>query len=179
VAGRARKARETQSGRGAGRRRSRVGLRRLLGWLAFLPIASRAPAYGRLIAALVRDERIPLARKGLLAAALGYLVLGRDIVPDELPVLGGIDDLVVVVLAVDLFLEGVPDELLAEKLGELGIDRRAFEADVARIRRLTPGPIRRTLHRVPDGIATAGAMVQQSGLGPKIRAWIDKEGSTA
>jgi hypothetical protein len=32
---------------------------------------------------------------------------------------------------------------------------------------------------VPDGIATAGAMVQQSGLGPKIRAWIDKEGSTA
>jgi hypothetical protein len=100
-------------------------------------------------------------------------------VPDELPVLGGIDDLVVVVLAVDLFLEGIPEELLAEKLGELGIDRRAFEADVARIRRLTPGPIRRTLHRVPDGIASAGAMVQQSGLGPKIRAWIDKEGSTA
>ena len=44
----------------------------------------------------------------LLGAAAGYLVLGRDIIPDDVPILGGLDDLVVVVLAVDLFLDGVP-----------------------------------------------------------------------
>ena len=43
------------------------------------------------------------------------------------------------VLAVDLFLDGVPEVVIDEKLDELGIDRRAFHADVARIRRFTPG----------------------------------------
>src|SRR3954469_22871737 len=84
------------------------GMRRFLKWLAFLPVASRAPDYTRLIWELIRDERTPASRKALLAGALGYLVLGRDIIPDDIPVLGGLDDLVVVVLAVDLFLEGIP-----------------------------------------------------------------------
>ena len=91
-----------------GRRKQRIGLRRLLGLAVFLPLASRAPLYGRLIWELVRDDRTPAGRKAILAGALGYLVLGRDLVPDDLPVIGGLDDLVVVVLAVDVFLDGVP-----------------------------------------------------------------------
>ena len=63
----------------------------------------------------------------MLAAAAGYLIVGRDIIPDDVPLLGGLDDLVVVVLAVDLFLDGVPEDLLDEKLDELGIDRAAFD----------------------------------------------------
>ena len=120
------------------RRERRIGLRRLLGWAVFLPLASRAPLYGRLFWELVRDERTPGGRKAMLAVALGYLVLGRDLVPDDVPVLGGLDDLVVMVLAVDLFFDGVPDEVLDEKLDYLGIDRRAFQEDIRSIRRFTP-----------------------------------------
>ena len=118
----------------------RIGLRRLLGWAAFLPLASRAPIYGRLFWELILDERTPAGRKAMLAGALGYLVLGRDIVPDDLPLIGGLDDLVVVVLAVDLFLDGVPDDVLDEKLDALGIDRRAFMEDVAPDPALHAGP---------------------------------------
>ena len=82
--------------------------------------------------------------------------LGRDLIPDDVPIIGGLDDLVVVVLAVDLFLDGVPDDLLDEKLDELGIDRAAFDRDVAQIRRLTPGPVRRTIRRVPGLIGGVG-----------------------
>ena len=114
-----------------------------VGWAAFLPLASRAPIYARLFWELILDDRTPAGRKALLAGALGYLVLGRDIIPDYIPILGGLDDLVVVVLAVDLFLDGVPTDVLDEKLDALGIDRRAFTEDVARIRRFTPGPLRR------------------------------------
>ena len=142
--------------------------------------------YGRLIWELIRDERIPVGRKALLAGALGYLVLGRDLVPDYLPVIGGLDDLVVVVLAVDLFLDGVPGDLLDEKLDELGIDRRAFREDVARIRRFTPGPVRRILRRAPGAGAAVGAAAVSAGkalhnhrVGPRVRAWIHKEGSIA
>ena len=145
-------------------RTQRIGARRLLGWAAFLPLASRAPIYGRLFWELILDDRTPAGRKALLAGALGYLVLGRDIVPDDIPILGGLDDLVVVVLAVDLFLDGVPTDVLDEKLDALGIDRRAFSEDVARIRRFTPArcgaPSGRPLARLRSpGIrwATAGS----------------------
>ena len=99
---------------------------------------------------------MPAARKALLAGAAGYLVLGRDLIPDDIPILGGLDDLVVVVLAVDLFLDGVPDDLLDEKLDELGIDRAAFDHDIAQVRRLTPGPVRRTIRRIPELIGGVG-----------------------
>ena len=92
--------------------------------MAFLPLASRVPIYARLVSSLVARRADAGGRKALLGGAAGYLVLGRDLVPDDVPILGGLDDLVVVVLAVDLFLDGVPDDLLDEKLDELGIDRR-------------------------------------------------------
>ena len=98
-----------------------------------------------------RDGRADAVQpKALLAGAAGYLVLGRDLIPDDIPIIGGLDDLVVVVLAAELFLEGVPDDLLDEKLGELGIDRAEFDRDVAQVRRLTPGPVRRSIRRVPE-----------------------------
>jgi uncharacterized membrane protein YkvA (DUF1232 family) len=161
------------------RRRGPSALGRAFGLMAFLPLASRAPIYARLILALVADDRMPAGRKALLAGAAGYLVLGRDLVPDRVPILGGIDDLVVVVLAVDLFIDGVPDELLAEKLRDLDIDRPAFDDDMARIRRLTPGPVRKTIRRVPGLIAKAGEVIDNSGIGPRVRAWISREESIA
>jgi uncharacterized membrane protein YkvA (DUF1232 family) len=147
--------------------------------IAFLPLASRAPIYARLILALVADDRTPTNRKVLLAGAAGYLLIGRDLIPDEVPILGGLDDLVVVVLAVDLFLDGIPKELLYEKLTDLEIERSAFEEDMARIRRLTPGPVRKTIRRIPHLIGQAGEAFEHTGLGPKFRAWISKEGSIA
>src|SRR4029079_7639994 len=122
-------ARETA--RRSKRSRGGAGFGRALSLLGFLPIARRVPMYTRLIPSLVMDERMPVQRKALLAGAAGYLVLGRDLIPDDIPIIGGLDDLVVVVLAAELFLDGVPDDLLDEKLGELGIDRAEFDRDAA------------------------------------------------
>src|SRR5918999_524243 len=97
-------------------------------------------------------------------------------VPDTVPLIGGLDDIVIVVLAVDLFLDGVPPELLQEKLDDLAIDRASFDRDVAQIRRLTPGPVRRTIRRIPGLMAAAGRAIDQSGVVPRARAWITKEG---
>lgn len=166
-----------ERGKKRSRRRS-GGIRRLLGMLALLPVASRAPLYARLIVALVLDERTPASRKAVLAGAVGYLVLGRDVVPDDLPLLGGIDDLVVVAIALDVFVDGVDDEVLDEKLEELRIDRAAFDDDVARLRRLLPSPIRRTMRRLPGVVAAAGDALQHSGIGPRLRAWITSDRGT-
>src|SRR3954447_1306141 len=101
-------ARDENANGDAKRAKSRKGrpsgavMRRMLGIMAFMPLASRAPQYTRLILALTTDSRMPAGRKALVAGAAGYLVLGRDLIPDEIPIIGGLDDLVVVVLAVEL-----------------------------------------------------------------------------
>jgi uncharacterized membrane protein YkvA (DUF1232 family) len=170
-------ARGSKDNHGKGRRSRTVG--RALGLLAFMPLASRAPIYARLMIALLVDERTPAARKALLAGAAGYMLVGRDLIPDNIPIVGGLDDLVIVVLAVDLFLDGIPDDLLDEKLAELDIDRVAFNQDIARIRRLTPGPVRKTIRRIPELLGHATAAFQQSGVGPRVRTWINREERTA
>jgi uncharacterized membrane protein YkvA (DUF1232 family) len=136
------------------------------------------PDYARLIGALVIDERMPADRKVMLGAAAGYIVIGKDLIPDTVPIIGGLDDLLVVVLAVDLFLDGVPPELLQEKLEDLAIDRASFDRDIAQIRRLTPGPVRRTIRRIPGLVTAAGRAIDRSGIVPRTRAWITKEDPT-
>ncbi len=155
------------------------GMRRMLGLLAMLPLASRAPLYARLVWALLLDDRTPAARKATLGVALGYVLLGRDLVPDDIPVLGGLDDIVVVAIAIDVFLDGIDEDVINEKLDELEIDRVAFHEDVARIRRFLPAPLRRVVRRLPGMVQAAGEALQQSGLGPRLRGWITREESNA
>ena len=145
---------------------------RLIAAAAFMPIAARAPLYARLLWSLILDSRTPASRKALLAGALGYLVLGRDIIPDRLPVIGGLDDLVVVALATELFLDGLDEALLAEKLEAAGIPRAAYDEDVARVRRLLPGPLRRTVRRIPDAIQFVAGSVPQAAIRRQLRRWL-------
>lgn len=135
--------------------------------------------YAQLIWALVRDDRVPARRKALLLGGAGYLLLGRDIIPDSVPILGGLDDLVVVVLAVELFLDGIPSELLHEKLDELGLDPVAYDQDMRQFRRLMPRPVRRAIHEVPRLIDTAADLAGQARVGPRLRGLLSKEVSLA
>jgi uncharacterized membrane protein YkvA (DUF1232 family) len=59
---------------------------------------------------LANDPAVPRASKWLLAAAIGYLVSPIDLIPDFIPILGQLDDLVVVPLLVWLALRLVPTE---------------------------------------------------------------------
>jgi len=167
---------EAKASKGRARGRS-GGVRRLLTVVAFLPIASRAPLYARLLWSLLVDDRTPASRKALLAGAVGYVLLGRDVVPDNVPVLGSLDDLVVVALALDVFFSGVDDVTLDAKLAQIGISRAAYDEDVARVRRMVPGPIRRAAGRLPGALDMAGNAITQSGFGPRLRAWLDDRAS--
>jgi uncharacterized membrane protein YkvA (DUF1232 family) len=149
------------------------GIRRMIAAAAFMPMAGRAPLYARLIWSLIQDERVPMTRKALLGGALGYVAIGRDVVPDRVPLLGQLDDLVMVALAIDLFVDGLDESLLAEKLEEAGIPRVAYDEDVARVRRLVPGPIRRVARRIPEGLRVVGEAVDNTGLPNQLRRWIN------
>jgi uncharacterized membrane protein YkvA (DUF1232 family) len=121
----------------------------VLGLWPFVPLASRAPIYSRLLLELVRDARVPLKSKAILGAAAAYIASPIDLVPDFMPFIGRIDDAAVLVLAVDYFLEQVPRELVMEHMNELGIDGRELERDLESARRVVPRPIRTAIRRLP------------------------------
>jgi uncharacterized membrane protein YkvA (DUF1232 family) len=63
---------------------------------------------------VLADQRTPLRAKVFLCLALGYLCMPFDLIPDFIPVLGHLDDLVIVPALVYLALRFVPRELVAE-----------------------------------------------------------------
>ena len=63
---------------------------------------------------LLADRRTPRVAKVLLWAAVAYLLMPLDLVPDWVPVLGLLDDLVIVPGLVALGLWFVPRDVLAD-----------------------------------------------------------------
>src|SRR5664279_5709949 len=51
-----------------------------------------------LMGRLVKDARVPIAEKALLAAAVVYVISPLDFIPDVFPFIGQVDDLYVVAL---------------------------------------------------------------------------------
>ena len=70
----------------------------------------------RLVFRLMLDRRVPLGLKLILPAAVIYLILPLDIVPDILPAFGRIDDVLVILIALVMFLGMAPKEVLSEHL---------------------------------------------------------------
>lgn len=141
--------------------------------LAFLPLASRAPLYGRLLWALATDPRVPASRKAMLGLAAAYVVSPLDLIPEGIPVVGALDDVAVVVLAVDLFLEGLPREIVREKLDEIGIPPDELEADLRKVRRLVPKPLRRAAARLPDALDGVAQFARERGLDRRLRELLE------
>jgi len=57
------------------------------------------PQYLRLLGGLISDPRVALVDKLLVAGAMAYIVMPLDVVPDFIPFFGEIDDLYLLVLA--------------------------------------------------------------------------------
>jgi uncharacterized membrane protein YkvA (DUF1232 family) len=62
----------------------------------------------------MRDPRTPRVSKWLLGAAVAYLASPVDLVPDFIPILGQLDDLVIVPTLVWLATRLVPGDVVAE-----------------------------------------------------------------
>jgi uncharacterized membrane protein YkvA (DUF1232 family) len=137
----------------------RLGLTALSFW-PFLPFLQRAPIYGRLLIELALDGRVPWSRKAILGMAGAYIVAPIDVIPDWIPIISRFDDVMVTIIALDLFLEGVPRDLMIEKMYALGIDGRELERDMEAARRLLPMPVRSLARRLPALMETSASVLR-------------------
>ena len=61
-----------------------------------------------------RDPRVPWYARFLAAIVVGYAFCPIDLIPDFIPVLGYLDDLLLVPLGIWLALKWIPSEVMAE-----------------------------------------------------------------
>ena len=73
----------------------------------------------RLAAALVREPRIPLLVRVLPPALVLYLAMPLDVIPDFIPVIGQLDDVLVLLVGVAVLLRFTPRAVLEEHLARL------------------------------------------------------------
>ena len=81
------------------------------------PLAARVHALKREAVALyfaARDPRTPLIAKLLAVALVAYALSPIDLIPDFIPVIGLLDDLVLLPLGIALVLRLIPPEAMAD-----------------------------------------------------------------
>jgi uncharacterized membrane protein YkvA (DUF1232 family) len=61
-----------------------------------------------------RDPRVPWYAKALALCVAGYALSPIDLIPDFIPVLGYLDDLIIVPLGIMAVVQLIPPEIMAE-----------------------------------------------------------------
>jgi len=79
------------------------------------------PNFVRLLGGLLTDRRVSNTDKLLVAGAIGYVLLPMDFIPDYIPFLGEIDDLFLLVLALQRLIANAGRAVLEDHwMGEPG-----------------------------------------------------------
>jgi uncharacterized membrane protein YkvA (DUF1232 family) len=94
-------------------------------------LVRRSPRYGRLAYRLLRDDRITARQKAPLVGAVGYGISPIDLVPGIIPLLGQLDDLIVLLGALRLTLQQVPATIGNEHLLAVGLTKGDIDDDLA------------------------------------------------
>jgi uncharacterized membrane protein YkvA (DUF1232 family) len=100
----------------------------------FVALATRVPTYVKLGWLLARDPSVPGWGKAALVGALGYVVSPIDPIPGIIPVVGQLDDLAVLLLAVRGALAAAPDEVARRHLATTGLSRETLDRDLVTLR---------------------------------------------
>ena len=108
-----------------------------------LPVAHRF----RLAWRLARDRRVPLRARLPLGALVVYLAMPLDIIPDFIPVIGQVDDLLVAGVAVWWFLRACPPAVALEQIA-----------------RLEQQPVGRVGRAIPWGLVAGGVVLAAGAL---------------
>ena len=71
------------------------------------------PAYMRLLGGLLMDRRVATMDKLLVAGAMAYIAMPIDLIPDFIPFLGEVDDVFILVMALQRLISNAGRNVLA------------------------------------------------------------------
>src|SRR4051812_43922990 len=100
----------------------------------FVGVVARVPRYLKLGWLLLQDPTVSGRGKAALGGGLAYAISPIDPVPGFIPVLGQLDDLAVLLLAVRIALKSAPTEVAERRLQEAGLSWASLDRDLLTIR---------------------------------------------
>lgn len=102
----------------------------------------------KLLGRLLKDPRVPRRSKLIVAAAIGYAASPIDLIPEFVPVVGVLDDIILVAYAVNHLIERAGEEVVLSHWDGpqdlLGLIRGILET----VSDLVPSPLRMLLRRL-------------------------------
>ena len=140
-------------------------------YLRMTRVVLRLPTYARIVWGLLRDPRTPIGLKALLAAALAYVVMPVDLIPDMIPIIGQTDDLTVLLLVLDLFIQNAPPEVRAEHSARAKNGTADLDRDLARLRVLMGDRFDRISNDLPELLERYGHLREPDQLKRTLASW--------
>jgi uncharacterized membrane protein YkvA (DUF1232 family) len=107
------------------------------------------PRLARMTAALMADRTVPKSAKIVLAAVAVYLASPVDLIPDFIPVLGYLDDVLLVAVVVDGLLNYLDRSLLLKYWPGDAATLDSIAAVARRVARWVPSRIKSRLFGLP------------------------------
>ncbi len=110
------------------------------------------PDFFVLVCRLAVDKRVPAKQKLMVTGIIAYLIMPFDLIPDFIPVIGYVDDLVLAVLGLNLILNELEPKVLRDNWsGEGDVLRQMQQISAAAdgfLDRNLMQRIRRWLHKI-------------------------------
>lgn len=112
----------------------------------------QAPAVLRLFGRLMTDARVSTVDRALVAAVIAYVVSPFDLIPDYFALIGVVDDLFLMGVALDRLLMRAPAEVVEEHWNGTPEGLETLTAELQAIGDALPNTLRSILHgRVSEG----------------------------
>ena len=140
-------------------------------YLRMARLVVKLPTYARMVWGIVRDPRTPIGLKGMLVAALAYVVLPVDLIPDVIPILGQADDLTVLLLVLDLFIQNAPPEVRAEHSARARNGTADLDRDLERLRGLMGDRFDTIREDLPDLLERYGRLRDPDEFKRALASW--------
>ena len=140
-------------------------------YLRLARLVWKLPTYARLVWGIMRDPRTPIGLKAILAAAVAYVVSPLDLVPDAIPILGQADDLTVVLLVLDLFIQNAPEDVRRDHMRRATDGSADLDRDLARMRVLLGGRFDTIRDRLPELLERYGRLRDPDDLKHSLAGW--------
>src|ERR671919_2540507 len=157
----------TEPGPEASRLRLSSGAR----YMRLARLVLKLPTYDRVVWGIMRDPRTPIGLKGMMAAALAYVVLPVDLIPDAIPIIGQADDLTVLLLVLDLFIQNAPADVRAEHTARARNGTADLDRDLARLRLVLGDRYDAIRDRLPELLERYGQLRDPDGLKLALSRW--------
>lgn len=106
------------------------------------------PNIVKMVSRILRDPRVPRRAKVTLGLAAAYIVSPIDLIPDKLPVIGWVDDVFIMMLALDSLIHRAGPDVVAEHWDGPGDILRLVREVMALSRSFVPRRISVVIDRV-------------------------------